>query len=208
MNGFVAGCKRNAGLVARTIHERNSVPGSRFRARALTAVAVAAGCACAILTPAAMGDTTDLAPNWQVSSSASVTDTGGSLSQAGFDTAAWLKVKTNDANAVGSEVAAEMQNIPADSQCGANNIFYGENITACQGAQPGAHDAPLATSRYGVPWWFRTEFTPEPQARPERRAAGPRDHGQGRPVGQRHAGLHRRPSSRAPSPSTTSTSRA
>ena len=115
---------------------------------------------------------------------------GGGLSQAGFDTAAWLKVKTNDANAVGSEVAAEMQNVPADAQCGDNNIFFGENITACQGAQPGAHDAPLAASRYAVPWWFRTEFTPEPEARPERRAADPRDHGQGRPVGQRHAGLH------------------
>jgi exo-1,4-beta-D-glucosaminidase len=140
------------------------VPGSRFRARALTAAAIAAGCACAILTPAAMGDTTDLAPNWQVSSSTSVTDTGGGLSQAGFDTATWLKVKTNDANAVGSEVAAEIQNAPADSQCGDANIFYGENITTCQGAQPGAHDAPLAASRYAAPWWFRTEFTPDLKA--------------------------------------------
>ena len=162
MNGFVAeGVRGTAGLVARTIHERKPVPGSTFRARALTAAAIAAGCACAILTPAAMGETTDLAPNWQVSSSASVTDTGGGLSQAGFDTAAWLKVKTNDANAVGSEVAAEIQNTPADAQCGDNNIFYGENITTCQGAQPGAHDAPLAASRYAVPWWFRTEFTPD-----------------------------------------------
>ena len=55
--------------------------------------------------------------------STSVTDTGGGLSQAGFDTASWLKVKTNDANAVGSEVAAEIQNVAADSQCGDNNIF-------------------------------------------------------------------------------------
>jgi hypothetical protein len=71
-----------------------------------------------------MGDTTDLAPNWQVSSSASVADPGGGLSQAGFDATAWLKVKTNDANAVGSEVAAEIQNLPADAQCGDTNIFY------------------------------------------------------------------------------------
>src|SRR3954447_1629174 len=166
MNEFVAeGARGNAGLSSPPqIHERNSVPGSRFRARALTAVAVVTGCACAILTPAAMGDTTDLAPNWQVSSSVSVTDTGGGLSQAGVDSTAWLKVKTNDANAVGSEVAAEIQNAPADSQCGDANIFYGENITACQGAQPGAHDAPLAASRYAVPWWFRTEFTPDLKA--------------------------------------------
>jgi len=111
-----------------------------------------------------MAGTTDLAPNWQVSSSASVTDTGGGLSQAGFDTASWLKVKTNDANAVGSEVAAEIQNTPASDPCGADNIFYGENITTCQGAQPGAHSAPLAASRYAVPWWFRTEFTPDLQS--------------------------------------------
>src|SRR3954447_20117102 len=156
MNEFVAeGARGNAGLSSPPqIHERNSVPGSRFRARALTAVAVVTGCACAILTPAAMGDTTDLAPNWQVSSSVSVTDAGAGLSQAGFDTAAWLKVKTNDANAVGSEVAAELQNIPADDPCGANNIFYGQNINTCQGDQPGAHSAPLASSRYAVPWWF------------------------------------------------------
>ncbi len=137
--------------------------GSSLRARAITAAVIAAGGACAILTPVAVGDTTDLAPNWQVSSSASVTDAGAGLSQAGFDTASWLKVKTNDANAVGCEVAAELQSIPASDPCGADNIFYGENITTCQGAQPGAHSAPLATSRYAVPWWFRTEFTPNLQ---------------------------------------------
>ena len=114
---------------------------------------------CALVTPAvAAADTTDLAPNWQVQSSASVTDQGGGLSQPGFSTAGWLPVHTNDANAVGGEVAAQLQNTPADAQCGANNIFYGENITTCQGPQPDAHGAPNAP--YNVPWWFRTEFTP------------------------------------------------
>src|SRR3954454_9853905 len=161
MNRFAAeGTEEPRRRHARTIHERNSVPGSRFRARASTAAALAAGCVCAILAPVAMGDTTDLAPDWQVSSSAAVTDTGAGLSQAGFDTGAWLKVKTNDANAVGSEVAAELQNVPADDRCGADRIFYDENITACQGGQPDAHGAPPASSRYAVPWWFRTEFTP------------------------------------------------
>ena len=140
------------------------MPGSRFRARAVCAVAVTAACTSAVLTPVAAAATQDLAPNWQVVTSASVTDAGGGLSQAGFDTSAWLKVKTNDANAVGTEVAAEIQNTPADDQCGANNIYFGENITACQGEQPGAHSAPLAASRYAVPWWFRTEFTPNLQA--------------------------------------------
>ena len=133
--------------------------GSRFRARAVTAVVSATGVACACLSPIASAETIDLAPNWQVQSSAVATAAAESLSQPGFSTTGWLAVRTNDANAVGSEVAAELQSIPADDQCGDNNIFYGENITACQGAQPDAHGAPLAASRYAVPWWFRTEFT-------------------------------------------------
>src|SRR5215510_6567743 len=104
---------------------------------------LAAGCAW-IAPAVAAADTTDLAPNWQVVSSANVTDTGGGLSQPGFATTGWLPVHTNDANAVGGEVAAQLQNTPPDSQCGANNIFYGDNITTCQGAQPGAHSAPNA----------------------------------------------------------------
>ena len=115
---------------------------------------------CAWAAPAvAAADTIDLAPNWQVTSSANVTDTGGGLSQPGFSTAGWLPVHTNDANAVGGEVAAQLQNTPADAQCGADNIFYGDNITTCQGPQPDAHGAP-ASAPYNVPWWFRTEFTP------------------------------------------------
>ena len=114
---------------------------------------------CALVAPAvAAADTIDLAPNWQVQSSATVTDSGPGLSQPGFSTAGWLPVHTNDANAVGGEVAAQLQNTPADAQCGANNIFYSDNITTCQGPQPDAHGAPNAP--YNVPWWFRTEFTP------------------------------------------------
>src|SRR3954469_25180800 len=117
----------------------------------------------AISAAPATASTVDLTPDWQVVSSAVATDDGTNLSRAGFDTGAWLKIKTNDAGAPGGEVAAELQNTSADAQCGANNIFYGKNLDACQGPQPGAHDAPLATSRYGVPWWFRTEFTPNLQ---------------------------------------------
>jgi len=79
---------------------------------------------CALVAPAvAAADTIDLAPNWQVLSSASVSDQGAGLSQPGFSTAGWLPVHTNDANAVGGEVAAQLQNTPPDAQCGANNIF-------------------------------------------------------------------------------------
>src|SRR3954447_11971778 len=136
----------------------SSVVGARWGRAAIIAAAL-----CAALTPAARAETVDLVPDWQVVSSATATDPGDGLSKPGFDTSSWLKVKTNDAGAPGGEVAAELQNTPPDDQCGANNIFYGENITTCQGPAPGAHSAPLATSRYGVPWWFRTEFTPNLQ---------------------------------------------
>src|SRR3954447_5167907 len=97
----------------------------------------------AVVAPPASASTVDLAPNWQVVSSATATDDGTNLSQAGFDTSAWLKIRTNDANAPGSEGAAELQNTPADDPCGSNNIFYGTNLDTCQGPQPGAHSAPL-----------------------------------------------------------------
>jgi exo-1,4-beta-D-glucosaminidase len=96
-------------------------------------------------------------------------------------TTGWLPVHTNDANAVGGEVATQLQNTPADAQCGADNIFYGENLTTCQGPQPDAHGAPVSAP-YNVPWWCRTEFTPEPHGGPERHLRGARRHGSGRPV--------------------------
>ena len=132
--------------------------GIRTAGAALAAAAaVLLGCA-----GAASASVVDLAPNWQVVSSAIATDAGDAVSQPGYATTAWLQVHTNDADAVGGEVAAQLQNTPASSQCGADNIFYGENITTCQGAQPGAHSAPNAP--YNVPWWFRTEFTPDLKA--------------------------------------------
>ncbi|WP_081686186.1 glycoside hydrolase family 2 protein [Candidatus Solirubrobacter pratensis] len=131
---------------------------SRPTLRAVLAAAVL----CAFPAPVASASTVDLAPDWQVVSSAIATDPGDGLSQPGYSTTGWLPVKTNDANAVGTEVAAQLQNTPASAQCGADNIFYGENITACQGPQPSdAHGLPGAP--YNVPWWFRTEFTPNLQ---------------------------------------------
>src|SRR4051812_27012245 len=147
---------------------------------------------CALVAPAvAAADTIDLAPNWQVQSSASVSDPGAGLSQPGFSTAGWLPVHTNDANAVGGEVAAQLQNTPPDAPCGANNIFYGENITTCQGAQPGAHSAPNAP--YNVPWWFRTEFTPGLTAGQSAPPAGRGGTGQAGPSGNGGSGAARGP---------------
>ena len=127
--------------------------------RTLTAVAAAltTACACSFLTPVAAGSNIDLAPKWQVQSSAVAGAPGDRVSQPRFSTADWLRVHTNDANAVGGEVAAQIQNIPPDDQCGANNIFYSDNLVPCQGEAPDAHGLPNAP--YDVPWWFRTEFS-------------------------------------------------
>ncbi|MEV4623916.1 glycoside hydrolase family 2 protein [Asanoa sp. NPDC049573] len=106
---------------------------------------------------AAAESTVDLAGKWQVRDSTTTPDTGEVISRRGYSPRGWLPVHTNDANAVGSVVAAQLQNIPADDRCGTDNIFYAENLTACQGPQPDAHGAP--NDRYNVPWWFRTEFS-------------------------------------------------
>ncbi len=131
--------------------------GKGIRAKLFVAVVALGACG----APAAQASTVDLTPNWQVQSSAVATDPGAALSQAGYSTASWLPVKTNDAGAVGGEVAAQLQNTPADAQCGANNIYYSDNIATCQGTEPDAHGFP--TGVYNVPWWFRTEFTPNLQ---------------------------------------------
>ncbi|SNT49695.1 exo-1,4-beta-D-glucosaminidase [Asanoa hainanensis] len=112
-------------------------------------------------SPAGVESTVDLAGQWQVQSSTATPDTGDLISRRAYSPRGWLSVRTNDAHAVGSVVAAQLQNIPPDDQCGANNIFYSQNLTTCQGPQPDAHGAP--NDQYNHPWWFRTEFSAHPR---------------------------------------------
>ena len=170
MNGFVAEVQRK-GAVPASI-ERNSVPGSRFRARARHRSGHSRWVRLRVPHAGRTGRYDGPRPELAGLEQRARSPTPGAASRRpGFDTAGWLKVKTNDANAVGSEVAAELQNAPADAQCGDDNIFYGENITDRARARSPARTTrrwpPRATR---VPWWFRTEFTPEPAGRPERRA--------------------------------------
>jgi exo-1,4-beta-D-glucosaminidase len=112
----------------------------------------------AILTAPAGADDLTLDGQWQVQSSAIVTAPGDQVSRSEFSSSDWLPVRTNDAGAVGGEVAAQIQNIPAGDRCGSDNIFYSNNLDVCQGIAPDAHSAPNAP--YDVPWWFRTTFKP------------------------------------------------
>ena len=114
-------------------------------------------------------DITDLGANgWSVQSSAVATQTGAQISTPGFNTSTWLPVANDDAGAPGTEVEALAQNgqCPGDtalqpvnqSDSGPNSVFFSNNIQSCYGfmSKIGAD----TVSEFSVPWWWRTDFTP------------------------------------------------
>lgn len=130
----------------------------RLRTTTLVSAALCGALAAAVLAAPALGKDLTLDRPWQVQSSAKITDPGERVSTPGYASSQWLPVRVNDSGAVGGEVAAQLQNIPPDDQCGTNHIFYSDNLTRCQGPAPDAHGAPNAP--YDVPWWFRTNVKP------------------------------------------------
>jgi exo-1,4-beta-D-glucosaminidase len=114
-------------------------------------------------------DITDLgASGWSVLSSANTTATGAQISTPGFSTTGWLPVANDDAGAPGTEVEALAQNgqCPMDtalqpvnqSTSSPNSVFFGNNIQLCYGFQ--SKIGPVGSSLFSVPWWWRTDFTP------------------------------------------------
>jgi exo-1,4-beta-D-glucosaminidase len=114
-------------------------------------------------------DLTDLGANgWSVLSSASTSATGAQISTPGFSTSGWLPVANDDAGAPGTEVEALAQNgmCPMDtalqpvnqSTSSPNSVFFGNNIQLCYGFQ--SKIGPVSSSLFSVPWWWRTDFTP------------------------------------------------
>src|SRR5215469_13246939 len=114
-------------------------------------------------------DITDLGANgWSVLSSASTSATGAQISTPGFSTTGWLPVTNDDAGAPGTEVEALAQNgqCPMDtalqpvnqSTSSPNSVFFGNNIQLCYGFI--SKIGPVTTSLFSVPWWWRTDFTP------------------------------------------------
>ena len=101
-------------------------------------------------------------------SSASTSATGAQISTPGFSTSAWLPVANDDAGAPGTEVEALAANgkCPGDtalqpvnlSDSGPNSVFFGSNIQSCYGfmSKIGAD----TVAAFDVPWWWRTDFTP------------------------------------------------
>src|SRR5262249_3144373 len=105
---------------------------------------------------------------WQVQSSAVATQTGAQMSTPNFNTSTWLPVTNDDAGAPGTEIEALAQNgrCPGDaalepvnqSSGGPNSVFFSNNMQLCYGFM--SKIGPDTVSRFNVPWWWRTDFTP------------------------------------------------
>ncbi|HJP79620.1 MAG TPA: beta-mannosidase [Pseudonocardiaceae bacterium] len=89
---------------------------------------------------------------WKVLTSATATQGGAAISKAGFDTSKWLSVTPDDGGAPGTEITALLQN----GSC--PNVYFSTNMKTCFGylSKPGAN----TLAQFDVPWWFRTDFTP------------------------------------------------
>jgi exo-1,4-beta-D-glucosaminidase len=105
---------------------------------------------------------------WKVQSSAVATQTGAQISTPGFDTGTWLPVSNDDAGAPGTEIEALAQNgkCPGNtalepvnqSSGGPHSVFFSTNIQTCYGFMNKIGS--VTVNQFGVPWWWRTDFTP------------------------------------------------
>lgn len=93
---------------------------------------------------------------WKVQSSALATQTGAQISTPGFNTSTWLSVTNDDAGAPGTEIEALLQN------GGCPNIFFSNNMQTCYGQMTKIGADTIA--QFKVPWWWRTDFTPNLQS--------------------------------------------
>jgi exo-1,4-beta-D-glucosaminidase len=108
---------------------------------------------------------------WAVQSSAVATQTGAQISTPGFSTSTWLPVTNDDAGAPGTEIEALAQNgqCPGDtalqpvnqSTSSPNSVFFSNNLQLCYGTQ--SKIGPDTVAAFSVPWWWRTDFTPNLQ---------------------------------------------
>jgi len=105
---------------------------------------------------------------WKVQSSATATQTGAQISTPGFNTSTWLPVANDDAGAPGTEIEALAQNglCPGDtalqpvnqSNSGPSSVFFSNNMQLCYGFT--SRIGPVTVNAFAVPWWWRTDFTP------------------------------------------------
>ena len=90
---------------------------------------------------------------WKVLTSATATQSGQQISTPGFNTGGWLAVTNDDAGAPGTEIEALLQN----GVC--PNVYFSTNVKTCFGFMKRL--GPDKIKQFSVPWWFRTDFTPD-----------------------------------------------
>src|SRR5215510_12791287 len=105
---------------------------------------------------------------WKVASSAVAAQAGAQISVPGFDTSTWVSVSNDDAGAPGTEIEALAQNgqCPGDTALqpvtqgtsGPNSVFFSDNLQLCYGFMNKI--GPDTVKQFSVPWWWRTDFTP------------------------------------------------
>jgi len=105
---------------------------------------------------------------WEVQSTAVATQTGEQISTPGFNTSTWLPVTNDDAGSPGTEIEALAQNgkCPGDtplqpvnqSTSSPGSVFFSNNMQLCYGSMNKI--GPDTVSEFSVPWWWRTDFTP------------------------------------------------
>ena len=109
---------------------------------------------------------------WEVQSSAVAAQSGAQISTPGFNTSTWLPVTNDDAGAPGTEIEALLQNgqCPGDtalqpvnqSTSSPSSVFFSNNMQLCYGYMNKI--GPDSVKLFSVPWWWRTDFTPNLQA--------------------------------------------
>jgi exo-1,4-beta-D-glucosaminidase len=151
------------------------VPGAASAAGASSAGAASPHAAALLSSPSDTGasDISNLGSGgWAVQSSAIATQTGAQISTPGFSTSTWLPVTNDDAGAPGTEIEALAQNgrCPGDTALepvdqgtsGPSSVFFSNNMQLCYGSM--TKIGPVTVKQFSVPWWWRTDFTPNLQA--------------------------------------------
>jgi exo-1,4-beta-D-glucosaminidase len=152
-------------------HPRHAAPAARTSAKTAAKAAATRAGAAVLASPSDTG-ATDIANlgtgGWKVQSSATATQSGAQISTPGFNTSSWMPVTNDDAGAPGTEIEALAQNglCPGDTALqpvtqatsGQNSVYFSNNMQLCYGFM--SKIGPDTVSRFSVPWWWRTDFTP------------------------------------------------
>jgi exo-1,4-beta-D-glucosaminidase len=139
------------GFAAAAVLAAGSGVGAAARTGEPDAFTGQAGAAAAATGSSAVSDLGSA--GWKVLTSATANEPGQQISAPGFDTNGWLSVTNDDAGAPGTEIEALLQN----GSC--PDVFVSTNMKTCFGFMK--RIGPDKIKQFGVPWWFRTDFTPD-----------------------------------------------